>query len=104
MHPRVSMPKTVYVINQLTGTEFGQVVNLSETGLLLATRTDIEVGRVYQLTLVIKEVAIKASIGVECIWAEPQNTNMVFGGFHIIDISDQDLTKLQSFINQIVVD
>ena len=103
MHPRACMPKTVHVINQMTDEEYAQVVNLSESGMLLASRGNMEVGNIYQLELVISELGFKAPVGVECVWAEPQKTNLIFGGFRIIDIADNDLLQLRSLIQQSTV-
>lgn len=103
-HARASMPKTVHVINQMTNEEFAQVVNLSESGLLLAGRMAMVVGDVFQLELVISELDFKAPIGVECVWAEPQKTNLIFGGFRIIDIAENHLQQLRDLIQQTVVD
>mgnify|MGYP000569035533 CR=1 FL=1 len=103
-YPRVLMPKTVHVINQMTGEEFAQVVNLSENGLLLVGRQAMEVGAIFQLELVITELGFKAPIGAECVWAEPQKTNLIFGGFRIIDVAEGDLQQLQSLILQSVTD
>ncbi len=104
MHPRVSMPRTVYVINQMTNEEFAQVVNVSESGLLLAGRQPVNAGDVLQLELVINELQFKAPIGVECVWAEPQNSGLVFGGYRIIDVAEGDLAQLQEIIQQITAD
>lgn len=104
MHVRASMPKSVHVINQMTGEEYAQVVNLSESGMLLAGRGQMAVGDVLQLELVISALNFNAAIGVECVWAEPQKTNLIFGGFRIIDIAEKDLLQLQSLIQQSTVD
>ena len=104
MHPRASMPKTVHVINQMTGDEFAQVINLSESGMLLAGRVGFEVGDIFQLELVISELSFRASIGAECVWAEPQKTNLIFGGFRIIDMAEKDAQLLQELIQQSVAD
>ena len=104
LHPRAIMPKSVHVIDQMTNEEYAHVVNLSVSGMLLAGRKKMEVGNVLQLELVISALDFRAAVGVECVWAEPQNTNLYFGGFRVIDIAEKDLELLESLIQQSTAD
>jgi len=101
---RVNPPIGSVIINQMNDENLGSVVNISATGFLLASRRKVEEGQIFQVSLIIPHVELhKVSIGVECLWSESQKSGLIFGGFHIIDISEHDEQAMKKIIQQLIV-
>lgn len=99
---RVNPPDGSVVINQITDKALGKVVDISEGGFLLAGREKYSSGMIFQLELrLAMDAPIYLSVGAECIWSDPQTSGLTFGGFQIIDISDQDQQALHNCIDLI---
>lgn len=102
LNKRVHPPEGSVVVNQLEGHVLGKVIDISKGGFLLAGREKFCSGMIFQLTLTLAiEPAVSVSVGAECIWSDPQASGLTFGGFQIIDISDQDFDKLKSVIKSL---
>ncbi len=98
---RISPPVGSMAINQLNGMTLGEIINLSDNGFMLSSRSKIEPEQLFQLQLRITgERAFNCSVGVECMWSEDQGKRMVLAGFYIMDISAQDQLILKRFIAQ----
>ncbi len=99
---RVNPPDGSNVVNQINGKLLGKIVDVSVGGFLLAGREMYSAGMIFQLDLILHlDTKVRLSVGAECIWSDPQTSGLTFGGFQIIDISDQDYEKLQNVIDQI---
>lgn len=93
---RINPKQRIEVINFVGGEVMAQIVNLSETGLMLASRQKFTDDQMFQTNIVLE--GHELSIGLECVWSETQESGMTYGGFMIIDISDEDRARLQHFI------
>ncbi|MGJ8663414.1 MAG: PilZ domain-containing protein [Marinicella sp.] len=99
---RVNPPEGSLVVNQLTQTKVGRIIDISSSGFLLAGREKIKSGMIFQLELVIIGANnTHVNVGAECIWADLQTSGLTFGGFQIIDITDKDQTTLEEIIEQL---
>ncbi len=99
---RVNPPEGSLVVNQLNQAKVGRIVDISASGFLLAGREIIKPGMIFQLELIIADKEkIHINVGAECIWADLQTSGLIFGGFQIIDISNEDQTTLNQFIEQL---
>ena len=102
LNKRVHPPDGSAVINQMDGHVLGKVVDVSAGGFLLAGREKFCSGMIFQLNLILAmESEISLSVGAECIWSDPQASGLTFGGFQIIDISNDDLEKLIAVIKKL---
>ncbi|MFC3192990.1 PilZ domain-containing protein [Marinicella sediminis] len=101
-YKRVNPPEGSTVVNQINNKLLGKVVDISAGGFLLAGREKYSAGMIFQLNL---ELALRPkrvfSVGAECIWNDPQTSGLTFGGFQIIDISDEDMADLLGVIEQL---
>ena len=99
---RVNPPEGSTVVNQINQKLLGKVVDISAGGFLLAGREKYKAGMIFQLNLELALIPRKCfSVGAECIWSDPQTSGLTFGGFQIIDISDEDMDHLLSVIEQL---
>jgi Tfp pilus assembly protein PilZ len=99
---RVNPPEGSVVMNQINGKQLGKVVDISAGGFLLAGREKYSAGMIFQLNLELATRPKKIfSVGAECIWCDPQTSGLTFGGFQIIDISEDDLNILLGVIEQL---
>ncbi len=100
---RVNPEEGSLVVNQLNQAKVGRIIDISDSGFLLAGREKINEGMIFQLELVIvgyKNAHI--NVGAECVWADLQTSGLTFAGFQIIDISIEDKNSLNSIIEQII--
>lgn len=90
------------VSDQITGTQVGRVVNISAEGLMLLSQEPILVGSVYQLDLVLQGTSdgeSKVSFGAEAVWSlEATQPDSYWTGFRIIDISNDDVLRIDELI------
>ena len=93
---RVNPKERIDVINFIGGDVLAQIVNISISGMMLASRQKFTDDQMFQTKM--KLASFELSVGLECVWAETQESGMTYGGFMIIDISDQDKGRLQHFI------
>lgn len=99
---RVNPPDGSAVVNQINGKVLGKLIDVSVGGFLLAGREKYSAGMIFQLDLVLElDPQQSLSVGAECIWSDPQTSGLTFGGFQIIDVSEQDNQKLHDIIGQI---
>jgi len=102
INKRVNPPDGSAVVNQINGKVLGKLVDVSAGGFLLAGRERYSAGMIFQLNLVLElEESVSLSVGAECIWSDPQTSGLTFGGFQIIDVSEQDNQHLHDIIDQI---
>jgi hypothetical protein len=98
-HNRVEVSEVIRVVNRQTGTDLGQLVNISEEGFMLLGSQPIAEDNILQLSLEFEAAAVNTSpilIGVECLWCHASNDQTQYwAGFYIIDISDVDLERVR---------
>ncbi len=93
---RVNPKQRIDVVNFVGGDVLAQIVNISISGMMLASRQKFTDDQMFQTTVQLG--GHELSLGLECVWAETQESGMTYGGFMIIDISDSDNGRLQHFI------
>lgn len=99
VHSRVEVSEVIRVIDRQTGTDLGQLVNISEEGFMLLGSRPIAEDSILQLSLVFDAGESGASpilIGVESLWCHSSSDQTQYwSGFYIIDISDEDLERVR---------
>jgi hypothetical protein len=101
---RIEVSEAIKVVDRQTGNTVGQLVNLSEDGLMLLSPKPVPENSIFQLSLEFAENSPSAAdgplmIGVECLWnnsSSDQSQHWV--GFYIIDISAQDLERIRQLV------
>ncbi|MDX1696633.1 MAG: PilZ domain-containing protein [Thiohalobacterales bacterium] len=95
---RFAVTGIVRVIDVPTGQEIGQLVNISQEGLMILGTRKIPESSIMQLSLVGESAdggQQSISIGVESLWSQASNDNTQhWTGFCIIDISEQDRQRM----------
>ncbi len=99
---RVDVSEIVRVIDRQDDCDIGQLVNISEDGLMLFMSQPITENRILQLSLEFcDEAGEKAPIhiGVESLWCNQGSEETQFwAGFYIIDISEEDLVQIRNML------
>jgi hypothetical protein len=99
---RVDVPGVVCVTDRQTGRELGQLVNISEEGLMILTSAALAENTIFQLSLGFCNQAGEddpIEVGVECLWChESNNASQYWAGFYIIDISGQHQERIRRLI------
>lgn len=102
-HVRVDVPRVVRVIDRQTNCDFGQLVNISEEGLMIQTTEPVAENFIFQLSLGFHNEADDIhpiDIGVECLWCRTGNQDDKFwAGFYIIDISEQAQERIRRLVS-----
>ena len=102
---RIEVSEVIRVIDRQTGTTLGQLVNVSEDGLMILSTGPVEENCIFQLSLEFSEDSDNAaegplSIGVESLWVNSSgDQSQHWVGFYIIDISDTDLHRIRLLSN-----
>lgn len=99
---RVDVPGVVCVTERRTNRRFGQLVNISEEGMMILTSEAVAENTILQLSLGFCNndgESDPIDIGVECLWChESNNRDQFWAGFYIIDISDQDQDRIRRLL------
>ena len=101
---RLEIQDDIPVTHLHTGEIIGQLANLSSEGLMISSRSAIEPGTTYQVTIPVtvdgaSEKTI--SLGAESLWTENSSQNGIyFTGFYIIDISPEHHAILNQLLKQ----
>ncbi|VAW41460.1 hypothetical protein MNBD_GAMMA01-1709 [hydrothermal vent metagenome] len=91
----------IEIFDVIIGTKLGEVLNISRDGLLVASKSKISTGEMFQTEWHFAARGLRnIAIGLECLWAESQYTNLCLSGFLIIDISTDDQLILDRIIAQ----
>ena len=100
-HQRIEVSEVIKVVDRQTGKTVGQLVNISEDGLMLQSREPVPENSIFQLSLEFPANSASAAdgplmIGVESLWSNSSSDqSQHWVGFYIIDISEQDLERIQ---------
>lgn len=96
---RIDVTDVVRVIDKPTGQEIGQLVNISEEGIMIMGSQPIAENSIMQLSLVFDSESsphADISIGVESLWSQSSSEDANYWtGFYIIDISEQDQQRIR---------
>ena len=101
---RIEVSEVIKVVDRQTGHTVGQLVNISEDGLMLLSSEPIPENSIFQLSLEFAANSASAAdgpvmIGVESLWSNSSSDqSQHWVGFYIIDISEQDLERIRKLI------
>ena len=101
---RFDVTGVVRIIDKPTGRDIGQLVNISEEGIMIMGSQPIEDNSIMQLSLVFgsgSDNKPDMSIGVESLWSNSSGEDAKYWtGFYIIDISEQDKQRIRAMGGQ----
>jgi hypothetical protein len=100
---RFDVTGVVRIIDKPTGRDIGQLVNISEEGIMIMGTEPIADNSIMQVTLVFDSSADgkpEISIGVESLWSHTGGEDAKYWtGFYIIDISEQDRERIRNIVS-----
>lgn len=100
--PRKAAYVNIPVINKMTGETMGRIGNLSADGMLMVCDARVTESALFQLgfELVNGDGRLQAiDVGAQEMWSESANVpGQFWAGFHFIDVSDQDLDAIDSWL------
>lgn len=103
-HDRIEVSEVIQVVDRHSGNTIGQLVNISEEGLMLQGPALVPENNIYQLSLEFEADSVNAAdgplmIGVESLWCHSASDQAQhWSGFYIIDISEQDLVRIRQLV------
>lgn len=90
------------VVDVNTGRVIGDLANISYAGLMINSKRAFVCNSVFQLSLLLPKPMCGVDtlyFGAECLWCNPADVSgRYWVGFHLIDISPQDLEVLKLFV------
>jgi hypothetical protein len=102
-HERVEVSRPITATDRHTGNVIGQLVNFSDSGIMLMSSKPVAADCVRQLSLSVdsgKGQEEPIHLGVESLWSHASDDNSChWTGFIIIDISEQNLERLHALIS-----
>jgi hypothetical protein len=100
---RFDITDVVRVIDKPSGRDIGQLVNISEEGIMILGSQAIPENSIMQLALVFdceSGSTPDINIGVESLWSNSSTEDSSHWiGFYIIDISEQDQKRIRNMIS-----
>lgn len=100
---RANVTGVVRIIDKPSGRDIGQLVNISEEGIMILGTRPIAENSIMQLALVFdceSGSTPDINIGVESLWSHSSTENSNhWTGFYIIDISEQDQERIRNMIS-----
>ena len=100
-HKRIQSPQPLPVLDRTTGKQLGLLVDLSIGGLLIETKTLLQVGSVYQLQIILLQTVSKSKIelSAEVVWSEAKGQQEIYcAGLLAIEISDYELERIEQLL------
>lgn len=102
-YPRKTTVKILEVFDLNTEEYLGNVVDISQGGIMLITRSNIQEGTVYQVVIKIPDdyqELDSITFGGEILWTEDSlDPNKKWVGMQIIDISPDTQNKIRQLID-----
>jgi hypothetical protein len=96
---RIDVTDIVRIIDKPTGRDIGQLVNISEDGIMILGTQAIAENSIMQLSLVFDSESGRTpdiNVGVESLWSHSGTEGSGhWTGFYIIDVSDQDRERIR---------
>ena len=103
--PRKAAYVTIPVTNKMTGEVMGRIGNLSADGMLMVCDEVIADSALFQLGFELTNAQghpQPIDVGAQEMWAEAANVpGQYWSGFHFIDISDNDLEAIESWLGNL---
>jgi len=76
----------------------GKLVNISSGGLMIVGDKSLAINHLYQCQLEFDDKLL--TVGLDCLWCESVSPlNVVYSGFKIIDIADDDLGYIEGLLH-----
>ena len=101
-HSLPELAEAVPVLDRLSGSQLGRLVNIHREGLMVVGSYPFDDERLYQLELPLPESFRgrgTIALGVDCLWCRSENSDMHWTGFKIIDASDEALQDIDVLIS-----
>lgn len=102
---RAEASQEILVMDILRDIEVGRIVNLHEEGFMVIGGDVVKENCLYQMKLVFSEPidGVNAiNVGAECLWVrETAGEDLNWAGFHIMDISAEDMSLISLLKNTI---
>jgi hypothetical protein len=106
--PRLTLNAGIRIRNMMTDCDVGELVNLTDEGLMIVSDSPINNNAVYQFELTLPEKVDEQDaleIGVECLWCRQiDESNRFWSGYQIIDASAQALNIVRELLRREVCD
>ena len=100
---RFDVTGVVRIIDKPTGRDIGQLVNISEEGIMIMGSEPIVDNSIMQLSLIFDsspDSNPEISIGVESLWSHSGGEDANYWtGFYIIDISEQGRKRIRNMLS-----
>lgn len=100
---RVEVSGIVRVVDRQDNRDIGQLVNISEAGLMLLMTQPLLESTILQLSLEFTGVDGEQTalhVGVESLWCNKgSDDDQYWAGFYIIDISEQDRARIKGLLD-----
>ena len=92
------------VIDRVSGQPLGNLVNLTQEGIMLVDQHRYEVGNVYRIRITpsdeFPELA-PVDLDVKCHWCEPDTNPVLWaGGFELMTITEATFTAINHLIDE----
>ncbi|BAO44599.1 PilZ domain-containing protein [Thiolapillus brandeum] len=100
-YDRFSPPSTMEVVDKLSGSTLGVLINISKAGFMMLSEGNCpEAGDIHQVQLIDPDSGEPdVSVGATCLWNDEANArHSYWSGFQIIDISPEDQAKLDNYL------
>jgi len=102
--PRIEIDQPIQVRDLAQDMALGNLVNLSNSGLMILTTHQIPISHVFQLEMQLSfsdNSEKKIIFGAESLWSQETSIpEHEWVGFHVIDISDEDQQILDRMIEE----
>lgn len=96
---RIRIDENIELIDINLDQPLGKLINISAGGFMLLASGEIPTNQLFQLRLQLQNGDEFAEFGAECLWAqETSDEGHFWVGFQIIDISEQNTTRINSLI------
>lgn len=110
--PRESERKTpnqiIIVQDMINGTELGELVNISQNGIMIISDNETQTQAIFQMALSLPEDIAGSStlqLGADCLWCRKvENFHRYWAGFQIIDCSDQARKQIDALLQDYSAD
>jgi c-di-GMP-binding flagellar brake protein YcgR len=103
-HPRRKTEHAIQVEDTLTQNLLGTISDLSETGMMLVTRSHIDADSLYQCLLHFPpalRLGEPMAVGCQELWSETSELDgLTVVGFRFIDISRDDRQRLKQWVHE----
>ncbi len=103
--PRKNTPHVVKAYDAETGNYIGRVVDITADGMMLVTKDNFTVGRVFQLRVILPVmVQHKTDVTVEAkiVWREPDsNPRFCKTGFNFVNLPGEDGFLLEDIMHKL---